>query len=297
MRAIVRNAFAMGALAMAAQAAAQVTFYEHNGFRGASITIDRPTGNLDRYGFAHRASSAVVAGEAWQFCEGAGFGGRCVVLQPGRYDTLALMNDSIASARPVGAGVGPGYAPPVPVSGQITMFEAQGMRGRSFTVERPVDHLEGMGFNNRASSVEVSGGSWEVCDGSGFTGRCAVLRPGRYPSLNEMGLNNRISSARPVGANTGYHDPYASGRFAGQVTLYEHADFRGQSFTADRALRNLDRQNFNNAASSIVVTDQPWQLCDGPDFSGRCIVLRPGRYSSLGSMGMNDSITSLRPAR
>jgi hypothetical protein len=45
------------------------------------------------------------------------------------------------------------------------------------------------------------------------------------------------------------------------------------------------------------VTDQPWQLCDGPEFSARCVVLRPGRYPSLGSMGLNDSVTSLRPAR
>ena len=297
MRAIVKYAFAVSALATAAHAAAQVTFYEHSGFRGASITIDRAAGNLDRYGFAHRASSAVVAGETWEFCEGPNFSGRCMVLQPGRYDTLALMNDSISSVRPVGARGGPGHAPPAPSTGQITLYEVDGLRGHWFTVERPVDHLEAMGFNNRASSVEISGGSWEVCDGSGFTGRCVVLRPGRYPSLNEMGLNNRISSARPVGPNTGYHDPYSSGRFAGKVTLYEHADFRGQSFTADRAMRNLGRQGFGNAASSIVVTDQPWQLCDGPDFSGRCIVLRPGRYSSLGSMGMNDSVSSLRPAR
>ena len=297
MTAIFRHALAASALAMAAQAAAQVTFYEHNSFGGASITIDRPTGNLDRYGFANRASSVVIGGEAWEFCDGPGFSGRCIVLQPGRYDQLAAMNDSISSARPVGARGGPGSPPPAPSSGQIKLYEIDGLRGHWFAVERPVDHIEGMGFNHRAASVEITGGTWEVCDGSGFTGRCAVLRPGRYPSLNEIGLNNRIASARPVGANTGYHDPYASGRFAGQVTMYEHADFRGHSFTADRPMRNLDRQGFSNAASSIVVTEQPWELCDGPDFSGRCIVLRPGRYSSLGSMGMNDSVTSVRPAR
>ena len=53
-----------------------------------------------------------------------------------------------------------------------------------------------MGFADRASSLVVSGASWEVCDNVGFNGRCIVLRPGRYPSLATLGLNDRISSVR-----------------------------------------------------------------------------------------------------
>ena len=37
-----------------------------------------------------------------------------------------------------------------------------------------------------------------MCEDAGFHGRCVVLRPGRYPSLAAMGLNDRISSVRMV---------------------------------------------------------------------------------------------------
>jgi hypothetical protein len=60
----VRTALACAGLAIAAQAAAQVTFYEHPGFRGQTFTADRPIGNLARAGFANMASSAVVASDS-----------------------------------------------------------------------------------------------------------------------------------------------------------------------------------------------------------------------------------------
>lgn len=74
---------ATAGLAIATQAAAQVTFYEHPGFRGQTFTADRPIGNLERVGFANRASSAVVASEEWEVCDGPGFSGRCAILRPG----------------------------------------------------------------------------------------------------------------------------------------------------------------------------------------------------------------------
>src|SRR6185436_12127056 len=43
--------------------------------------------------------------------------------------------------------------------------------------------------------------SWEVCGNAAYKGRCVVLRPGRYPSLDSMGLNDRVSSVRVVSRN------------------------------------------------------------------------------------------------
>jgi hypothetical protein len=289
MRAVFARALAATGLAFATQASAQITFYEHAGFRGQSATVDRPAGNLERYGFNNRASSAVVSGEAWEVCTNPGFSGRCTVLNPGRHDSLGQMNDGITSARPVSARGGPG-SPPSSSGGQITLYDQKDFRGRSVAAYAPIGNFEGSGLDNRASSVAISGGSWEVCDGPGFSGRCAVLRPGRYASLNEIGLNNRISSARPVVAGA----PPSGG---GHVTLYEHAEFRGHSVAIDRPADQLNRYGFSNAASSAVVTGRSWELCDRAGFGGRCVVLRPGRYPNLGAMGMNDSVTSLRPAR
>ena len=288
------HALAVTGLAIATQAFGQVTFYEHGHFRGQSVTVDRPAGSLERYGFNNRASSAVINGEAWEFCDSPGFSGRCVVLQPGRYDSLAEMNDSITSARPLSArGAPPPVtgAPPPPGAG-VTFYERHGMHGRSFTTDRPVEDFERFGFNNRASSVDVNGGPWEVCDGPGFSGRCVVLRPGQYASLDAMGLNNAVSSARPA-ARGPAPAPVPS---AGHLTLYGQREFRGQSLTVEQPRRRLERADFDNVASSAVVGGTAWEVCDGEEFSGRCVVLKPGRYPSLDQVGMNNRISSARPA-
>jgi len=98
-----RIALGVAGLALAAQAGAQVTFYSGDGFRGRSFTADRQYGDLERQGFNDRASSAIVNGGTWQVCEHARFNGRCVVLQPGQYDSLAAMGlgDSVSSVRPM----------------------------------------------------------------------------------------------------------------------------------------------------------------------------------------------------
>lgn len=81
---------------------------------------------------------------------------------------------------------------------QITFYENDGFQGRSFSTSRQVNNFARSGFNDRASSVIVFGERWEVCDDAQFRGRCVVLRPGRYPSLSAMGLNDRVSSVRSV---------------------------------------------------------------------------------------------------
>ena len=81
---------------------------------------------------------------------------------------------------------------------QITFYEGEGFRGRSFTTDKRVWNFERFGFSNRASSVVVDRGRWEVCDEARFEGRCVILRRGSYDSLRGMGLDNRISSVRPV---------------------------------------------------------------------------------------------------
>ena len=81
---------------------------------------------------------------------------------------------------------------------QITFYEGEGWRGRAFTADRPVRDFARTGFNDRASSVIVDRGQWEVCDDANFNGRCVVLRRGSYESLRGMGLDNSISSVRPI---------------------------------------------------------------------------------------------------
>jgi len=82
---------------------------------------------------------------------------------------------------------------------QVVFYEHQGLHGRSFAVNGAVDNFASFGFNDTASSVIIQRGRWEVCENAGFRGRCIVLSSGQYPSLEAMGMNNRISSVRPIG--------------------------------------------------------------------------------------------------
>jgi uncharacterized protein YcfJ len=106
MKSTVKNLFAGSVLALAAQAEAQVTFYEHDAFQGRSHTTAQRVGNVQAIGFHGRASSVVVVGQRFEVCEDVRFRGRCTVLRPGQYASLAAMGhrDSIRSVRPLKAG-------------------------------------------------------------------------------------------------------------------------------------------------------------------------------------------------
>jgi uncharacterized protein YcfJ len=121
MKALFRITLAVAGLAIATQAAAEVTFYEREGFQGRSFTTTRQVANLERYGFNDRSSSVVVTSDRWEVCEDVQFGGQCVVLRPGQYPSLRAMglNDRVSSVRLVtrNADVGDDrYAPPPVVS-------------------------------------------------------------------------------------------------------------------------------------------------------------------------------------
>ena len=103
MNAILRNALTIAGLTLATHAAAQVSFYEQENFAGRSFTTQKQLNNFNRYGFNDRASSAVVTRDRWEVCEDVKFEGRCVVLRPGRYPSLAAMglNNRVSSVRVV----------------------------------------------------------------------------------------------------------------------------------------------------------------------------------------------------
>ena len=299
MKALLRTMLAVAGVVFAAQATAQATFYEHDGFAGRSLNATAQVPAFEQYGFNDRASSAVVVGDRWEVCQDTGFNGRCVVLRPGRYPSLSAMglNDRISSARMVSRNVridDDRYAP-VPMAAQVTFYEREGFDGRSFTTANKVNNLQRSGFNDRASSVVVVGDRWEVCDDVRFRGRCVVLRPGRYASLAAMGLNDRVSSVRAVASNARIDDDrYAPAPVTGQVTLYENEGYAGRSITIDAEVTSLQRTGFNDRASSAVVLGDRYEVCNDAGFGGRCVVLRPGRYPSLAAMGLNDRISSVR---
>ena len=94
-----------------------------------------------------------------------------------------------------------GLALATQAAAQIAFYEHDSFAGRSFTAEGQVENFERTGFNDRASSVVVYRERWEVCTDARFGGACTTLRPGRYASLRDLGLNDRISSVRLVEKN------------------------------------------------------------------------------------------------
>ncbi len=202
------------------------------------------------------------------------------------------MNTTIRNALAVA-----GFAITAQAAAQVTFYENEDFQGRNFTANQEIRNFAQYGFNDRASSVVVVGNRWEVCEDARFDGRCVVLRPGRYPSLGAMGLNNRVSSVRYINANA----QIANHRYApmpapatAQVTFYEQEGFQGRNFTANQEIRNFAQYGFNDRASSVVVVGNRWEVCEDARFDGRCVVLRPGRYPSLAAMGLNNRVSSVR---
>ncbi|MBE0612061.1 MAG: glycine zipper 2TM domain-containing protein [Burkholderiales bacterium] len=217
---------------------AQITFYERENMGGRYFTTDKQVGNFQRYGFNDRASSALVVGDQWEVCENAQFSGRCALLRPGRYPSMVAMglNDRVSSARIASAAA----------NAQVIFYEGEGFQGRSFGTEKSISNFRRFGFNDRASSVEVTGERWEVCQNTRYKGRCAVLRPGRYPSLAAMGLNDRVSSARTVARDARVDDK----RYA-PAPVAEH-DYRR---------RHDERLYQANVTSVRAVVGPPEQRC------------------------------------
>lgn len=90
---------------------------------------------------------------------------------------------------------------------QATFFQDDGFQGRQFTADGPVENLANSGFNDEISAIAIRGGAWQVCSDAYFQGRCVVLQPGEYPSMRQFGMNDAISSARPLSQSYGRYEP------------------------------------------------------------------------------------------
>ncbi len=296
-----KTAIALATLVVAAQASAQVTFYEGEQFSGRTFTADQEVRNFKRFGFNDAASSAVVQNGRWEVCDQTRFEGKCMVLRPGSYPSLRAMglNNRISSVQEISRDAriadnryAPVVKPPVVANVSAVFYEHDNFRGATFTAADNVGDFRRAGFNDAASSVIVNNGPVEVCSDEGFRGKCVTLPPGRYASLGSMGLNDRISSVRGLDRVVDNRRPAPN--VASSVTFYEREGFSGRSFVAERDVANFQRFGFNDLASSAVVSGAPWELCPQNGFAGRCVVLTPGEYPTLRSMGLNNRVSSVR---
>lgn len=183
-------------------------------------------------------------------------------------------------------------------AGELTLFSREDMQGREVTLREAVSNFNSIGFNDRASSMVVSSGRWEVCQHADFRGDCRIVEPGEYPSLS--GLGNNISSVRevresrePRGRGGDWRDDDGE---RVPVTLFSGTDMRGRQLALRGNVDTLVELGFNDATESIVIEEGNWEFCVHRDFGGTCRVLRPGQYRNL-ERTFHRSITSVRRVR
>jgi hypothetical protein len=185
------------ALLFAGAAHAEVTLYQQPNFGGERLTVRDASGNLQGTALYDRASSVRVQSGDWEFCTQPDFKGDCVTLRAGEYATLdQRLNHRIESVRRVGGRDDhPGRRGDRNAS--IELYNQPGFGGRAVEIDRDTASLRSSGMDDRASSIVVNDGVWQLCSGPGFQGTCRVFTPGRYPQL-EYGMDNQVSSARQV---------------------------------------------------------------------------------------------------
>jgi len=174
----------------------------------------------------------------------------------------------------------------------ITVFRDRDFQGSAATYTYNVPNLARTGFNNMISSVRVGPGErWEICDLPNYGGQCVVVF-GQESDLRQNGWNDRISSLRRVGGGGGGGGIPPGPSPSGSLVLFNSPNYRGQSATYNQATPNL--RSANNRAQSATVSGGEWQLCEGVNFTGRCV--RLSRSSpNLADQGMRNRVSSVRP--
>jgi len=188
--------------------------YSGAGQNGGSARLNRDTDDFVNIGFNDRTTSIIIYNGYWQLCSDANYNGVCRIFGPGRYNDLGRgLSGQVSSARMVDEREArrqqqydqpqypqyPQQQPQYPQyqqRGAILLFPDREMRGEPLALDRNADDLVPFGFNDRASSIVVNDGQWQVCSDSNYRGRCEIIGPGQYGRLN--GLENQISSVRRV---------------------------------------------------------------------------------------------------
>lgn len=187
--------------------------------------------------------------------------------------------------------------------GSVVLYADSDFRGEGISVNGAIPDLSRMRFNDRASSIVIHSGAWEVCVDANFRGRCEVI----HASTTRLGthrLNDNISSLRPA-AYRAVHDQYASprngrdgswrdnrARTAGLI-LFADSGQRGQGVEISHDVPNLGDYRFNDRASSFFVSGGTWLACEHANYRGRCEVLARGP-GDLKPIRLNDNISSVR---
>jgi len=193
----------------------------------------------------------------------------------------------------------------VSTAAELTLYADDDYQGRVVGVVIDERQLGVLNFDDKTSSVVVESSAWILCSGEDYSGECVTLEPGRYASLQAIGLNNAVTSVRrrdPATVGTfGRIEPASSQAKpaprtgAAEMVLYAANEYSGASQPVDlRQAADLREEPLQAKATSAVIAEGEWQLCDDTYYRGQCVTLGPGKYPSLEQFGLNKGVTSVR---
>jgi Beta/Gamma crystallin len=249
--------------------------------------------------FYRSVSSVAILSGNWAFFREVDFGGDpSVVLGPGLYrfvGSFKIDNDSVASLRSVQDDP---TMPGEPLSGHAILFEHATFHGDHRHVFTDEPALEANDFDKTTSSIVVELGNWSFFSDSQMDGHYPpVLGPGRYPSVDAVGItNDGLSSLQPSMAPA-----TISNSVDNEVILFEHSQFHGAHkhvFGEEPNLNADDDSSFNDQVSSLIVLAGHWSFFSDANFIAPypILPLAPGVYPSVTEQGItNDDLSSLRP--
>jgi len=195
------------------------------------------------------------------------------------------ISGAIGAAR--GRQSGPsGQTPPPQTTASLTLFSKETFTGQRHEFSKEEPDLRNVDFNDTARSLRLAPGqTWQVCAEINFVDCKVVNRD--WGDLRGLSMLQTISSVRPWKQVSGG----AGG--GGYLVLYDERNFKGQSFRVNRETSIL--RGFRARAESVQVHGGSWELCEQPDFSGKCVVVSES-LTDLSSVAMRNKVISVRPA-
>ncbi|MGH6933322.1 MAG: CVNH domain-containing protein [Dongiaceae bacterium] len=149
-----------------------------------------------------------------------------------------------------------------------------------------VPDLNAYGFSNRASSIRVRRGAWQVCSEANYRGNCLIVERD-VMNMSSLGLNDTITSVRRSTGARGQNP---------EIIAYTETGYGGTRQTFNSAVPDLQRYGLDNRISSLRVRGGTWEICDGKNFSGDCETVAAD-VANLSDFELNNRISSFRPTR
>lgn len=204
------------------------------------------------------------------------------------------------------------------------LYDFPNFQGSGVTARESIPDLTRYNFADKATSIRILSGQWEVCTGVNFTGRCETITADSW-DLTGIDLNNQINAVRPARPGgyparpvydeddryDDYDEDYGDDRYddyddrygddvitqepyrgPASLTLYQYEYYDGAEVEIRRSSRDLGDQRFDDYARSLRVGEGVWRVCEDPYFGGDCATVDEN-VPDLDEYGLNGRISSI----